>query len=123
MSAEIVGPPRLEPDQLIVIKLFEIADRLADQAAEGYLTSGTVTVGTDTKEVIGAMLSISFHSDGPNDVYIWTQEPPTRKPWLVGDAPLKSGEDLSTDFRSKTGNVVYLRCETGTCTLRYWKLV
>jgi len=117
------GPPRLSPDQLITIKLFEIADRLADQAAEGHLTSGTTSVGTDVKEIVGAMLSISFHSDGPNDVYIWTQEASTRKPWMVGDAPLKSGEDLSIDFKAKTGSVVHLRCETGTCTLRYWKLV
>jgi len=119
----VKGPPRLTLDQLMVVKLFEICDRMAEQTPDGTFKSGTISVTDKVSEIVGALLSISFHSDGVDDVYIWANEEPNKVPWVVGDAPVKINENLKIDFKKKTGNVVYLLCKPGeSATVRYWKI-
>jgi len=117
------GPPRLSLDQLMVMKLFELCDRMAEQTPDGTFKSGTISVTDQVSEIVGAILKISFRNDGDDDVYIWSNEEPAKKPWLVGDAPIKKKEGAHIDFKKKTGNVVYLLCQSGkTASVRYWKI-
>lgn len=119
----MAGPPRLSPEQVIVAKLFEICDRMAEQVPEGPIRSGVIPVTDKVNSIVGSILHIDFFSDGPDDVYIWTNENQFRIPWQEGDAPLKRGESLPVDFHKKTGNVVYLICKAGcTASVRYWKI-
>lgn len=117
------GPPRLEPFQVMVQKLFEICDRMADRTPDGPIRSGVIPVTDKVNTIVGSILHIDFHSDGPDDVYIWSNENQFRIPWQEGDAPLKDGESLPIDFEKKTGNVIYLICKAGkTASIRYWKI-
>lgn len=108
---------------LIVAKLSEIADRLADLSTDGFVTSGSINVTTETTEIVGAVSSITLINDGDSDVFLWTKEPESRKPWVMRDAPLKKGEKLDINFKSRQGGIIRLRCQSGTATVRYWRNV
>jgi len=117
------GPPIINSDRLVIQKLYEICDRMAEQTPDGPIRSGVIPVTDVVNSIVGSILSIQFQSDGPDDVYIWTNENQFRKPWQEGDAPLKIGEPLKVDFNRKTSNVVYLICKPGcTASVRYWKI-
>lgn len=92
-------PPQLASD-LMVIKLFEIADRLADQVPEGKLTSYSFTIGTDWKSIQPAWLSATIFNDGEADVYVRLDDMSTN-PWEMGEAPLKKGEKIILDLKAK----------------------
>lgn len=92
-------PPQLSGD-LTVIKLFEIADRLADQAALGVLNSKSFTVGTTWYTLETAWLSCTIFNDGDSDVYIRLDDMST-SPWQMGEAPLKKGEQISIDLKAR----------------------
>ena len=123
------GPPRLTADQLMVMKLFEIADRLAEIAPPtGIIRSfGSLVADNTTRAIVGAMRSVSIYNNGVQDVYIWANEDEHREPWKEGDAPLASGEKVEFDFRGmrggSPGNRVYYRCKSGeSTTLKGWQL-
>ena len=117
------GPPRLTLDQLIAVKLFEIADRLEGMTPVGYLRSQQIIITNQTL-TLASIQTFSCINDGPDDVYIWANEDATRVPWEAGDAPLKINERLEPAFKYTVGNIVYLRCKPGqTASVRYWKLV
>jgi hypothetical protein len=140
------GPPRLRPDQLMVAKLFEIADRLADQGALGHLTTKTITVGTEWTEIVGAWLACDLYVDpGSSDVYVRliTEESGdlSERPWETGEAPLRAGEHLPIRLGARTymrrqvltlegmqeeviqaSPSVWMICQAGTATVRVFKL-
>lgn len=92
-------PPQLSGD-MVVIKLFEIADRLADQAALGILNSKSFTVGTTWYTLETAWLSCTIFNDGDSDIYIRLDDMST-SPWQMGEAPLKKGEQISIDLKAR----------------------
>jgi len=128
---------------MVVIKLFEIADRLADQAADGTLNSRSLTVGTTWQTLETAWLAATIFNDGDANVYIHLDDVHTT-PWSVGEAPLKKGEQISIDLRAKghkpppseepeegKPRVAPLRygspvlsfiCQTGTAAIRVFRL-
>ena len=123
------GPPRLTADQLMVMKLFEIADRLAETAPPaGIIRSfGSLLADNTTRYIAGAMRSVSMYNAGTQDVYIWANEDEHREPWKEGDAPLASGEKLEFDFKGmrgdSQGNRVYYRCKVGeSTTIKGWQM-
>ncbi len=125
----VEGPPRLSPDQLTVMKLFEIADRLAEIAPPvGIVRSfGALTADDNSRSIAGAMRSASIYNDGAQDVYIWANEDENREPWRVGDAPLAPGEKLDLDFKGfhyglyAYGRKIYYRCRPGeSTTIKGW---
>ena len=123
------APPRLTPDQLIVMKLFEIADRLAEIAPPvGIIRSfGSLFADNTTRSIAGAMRSISIYNDGVQNVYIWANEDEYREPWKIGDAPLASGEKVEFDFKGmrgdSPGNRIYYRCKAGeSTTIKGWQM-
>ena len=136
-------PPHLAGD-LTVIKLFEIADRLADQAAEGSLHSASFIVDTTWKTLEVAWLSATIFNDGDSDVYIHLDDMSTA-PWQEGEAPLKKGEHLVIDLKARGHKppepeekeqegrprvrplrfgspVLCFICQTGTATIRAFRL-
>jgi len=123
------APPRLTADQLIVMKLFEIADRLAETAPPvGIIRSfGSLPADNTARTIVGAMRSISIYNDGLQNVYIWANEDEHRETWSEGDAPLASGEKVEFDFRgmrgNSPGNRIYYRCKAGeSTTIKGWQL-
>ena len=123
------APPRLTADQLMVMKLFEIADRLAETAPpKGIIRSfGSLLADNTTRFIVGAMRSIAIYNNGVQGVYIWANEDEHRKPWNEGDAPLASGEKVEFDFRGtrgdSPGNRIYYRCKPGeSTTIKGWQL-
>ena len=119
------APPRLTADQLMVMKLFEIADRLAETAPPlGIIRSfGSLVADNTTRAIVGAMRSISIYNDGVQDVYIWANEDEQREPWEMGDAPLAAGEKVEFDFKGSPGGAIYYRCKPGeSTTIKGWQL-
>lgn len=132
------GPPQLGSD-LVVIKLFEIADRLADQVAEGHLTSRKLSVGTSWVTLETAWLSATIFNDGEADIYMRLDDMSTL-PWQEGEAPLKTGESILVSMKAKVykpppnpdGSIVQpLRggspvmcfiCQSGTAEVRVFRL-
>lgn len=94
------APPRLPPEQLMVVYLDEIASRLADQAAEGKLQSKSFTVGTNWYTLETAWMAVTIFNDGDNDVYIRLDDMSTY-PWQEGEAPLKANENIRIDLGAR----------------------
>ena len=126
---------RLDPQQLVVLKLFEIADRLADQVAIGIVRSETITVGTEWTAVVGAWVSATIYNDGTSDIYVRMVAPEfgdlSGRPWEDGEAPLKSGDGLPLDLRGRSYKVdggkysptIWMICKTGSASVRIFKLI
>lgn len=129
---------------LVVIKLFEIADRLADQAAIGVLSSKQFSVGTTWYTLETAWLAATIFNDGDSDIYIHLDDMST-SPWAEGEAPLKKGEQIAIDLRARGhppppsdepeeegksrvaplrhgSPLLYFICKTGTATVRAFRL-
>jgi len=129
---------------MVVIKLFEIADRLADQAADGVLNSRSLTIGTEWRTLETAWLAATVFNDGDADVYIHLDDVHTT-PWSVGEAPLKKGEQIAIDLRAKGHKslpseepkeegrprvapvrqgspILSFICQSGTATIRVFRL-
>jgi hypothetical protein len=107
------------------MKLFEIADRLAETAPpKGIIRSfGSLVADNTTRYIVGYMRSIHIYNAGAQDVYIWANEDEHREPWLEGDAPLAAGEDIDIDFKANKDNKVYYRCKPGvSTTIKGWQL-
>lgn len=124
------APPRLTPDQMIVYYLDEIAGRLADQVAQGLLSSKTFTVGTDWYPLIVGWSSCTIYNDSDADVYVRLHnDTGLDTPWAEGEAPLKSGENLSIDLRGKKPKTeegtppIWFICETGTANMRIFQVM
>lgn len=136
-------PPRLTPEQMMVVLLDEIAGRLEDQAAIGVFASKKFTVGTNWYTLETAWLACTIYNDGESDIYIHLDDMST-SPWTEGEAPLKSGESISIDLVARghpplpqeeeegKPRVIPLRrgspllcfiCQTGTATVRVFRLV
>lgn len=125
-------------DELVIQKLFEIADRLADQATQGKLASDEFTVGTEWCPVIGGWLNATIYNDGASDVYIRLEDLSGDKPWAMREAPLKSGESLVLDLEARPHRLmddpvagvvklgsptIWLICQSGTATVRVFRLI
>ena len=137
------APPRLSPEQMMVVLLDEIAGRLEDQAIKGVLDSREFTVGTTWYTMLEtAWVSCTIYNDGDSDVYIRLDDMST-SPWQQGEAPLKSGESISIDLKAmghkplppeqeegkprvlpvRQGSpILCFICRTGTATVRVFKL-
>ena len=119
-------PPERLGSDLTIIKLFEIADRLADQLPTGLTRSEVKTVGTEWVELlVGTWVSADIWNDGFSDVYIklgWVQY--EGLPWDNNEAPLKKNEHVKIDLRVKRPNCppILAICQTGTASLRIFKL-
>lgn len=123
------APPRLSPEQLMVVTLDEIAGRLADQAAKGVLASKNFTIGTRWYPLIHGWISCTIYNDGPDDIYIRLRNDEGKDtPWAEGEAPLKSGENLILDLgarKQKTEDgapTIWFICKAGTATIRIFQL-
>lgn len=126
---------RLDPQQLIVQKLFEIADRLADQVAIGIIRSETITVGTSWTAVVGAWFSATIYNDGDSDIYMRLVTPEvgdlSGRPWEDGEAPLKKSESLAMDLKGRGYKVnggkysptIWMICKTDSAIVRVFKLI
>ena len=139
MSIDKGAPPRLDPQQLVVLKLFEIADRLADQVPRGKLSSKQFTVDTNWYHFEGGWIAADIFNDGDSDIYIkFEDEIGGDRPWQTQEAPLKKGESIRLDLRSKLHRVVddgvsgakdygpptlCFICQAGTATVRAFKLL
>lgn len=128
----VEGPPRLSPDQLTVMKMFEIADRLAELAPPvGIVRSfGALVADNSSRAIVGAIRAICIYNVGTQDVFIWANEDEQREPWGVGDAPLRPGERLDIDFKGFHyalyiyGRRIYYRCRLGeSTTIKGWQLL
>ena len=128
----IFGSLKQSLEEVMVQKLFEIADRMADQAAKGVLRSQSFTVGTEWFSIIGAWLSCTIYNNGSSDVYLRLGDDLAGRPWELGEAPLKSGESMNIDLVAKThdperGRVssptIWFICQTGTATMRIFKVM
>lgn len=134
---KFIGPPRNAPWGPLIQKVYEIADRLADQASEGLLASKVVAVGTNWTPAFGGWLSAIIINDGPSDIYPRLDETSGPKPWELGEAPLREGESLPLDLKARphrlrkegvAGTIdygsptIYLICQTGTASVRVWRL-
>lgn len=140
------GPPRLKPDQLVVAKLYEIADRIADQAASGQLSTETITVGTEWTAIVGNWVACDLYVDsGSEDVYVRLVGETGSlegRPWQTGEAPLRAGEHLPVRLGAKKYSAkdvltlegwkqeivaesptIWMICQSGTATVRAFKLM
>ena len=107
------APPRLEPMQIMVMQLDEIAGRLRDTQAQGILDSKVLTV-SDTWVPIheAAFLSVDIYNDGdPNnldadggngevDLYLSLGDN-SYDPVEEGKAPLKRRNLLTFNFHAR----------------------
>lgn len=133
-----VGPPRLKADQLMVMFLREIADRLADQTPQGKWESKEYTVGTDWMPITGGWRTATIYNDGDSDVYIRLDDLTGDKPWANSEAPLKKGENVSLPLGHRLHRlledpvagmidygspIIYLICQTGTASVRVFRLM
>ena len=121
-------PERLSADQLILLKLDEIAKRLEDLTAVGEFIPETIIVGTEWFPYTRSFQSATIINDGGADLYLElnrTLEPP----WDRNEPPIKMGESLKIDFRSRRYKteggypLLYFICKVGTATVRIFGLV
>ncbi|TEU15202.1 MAG: hypothetical protein E3J25_04060 [Anaerolineales bacterium] len=143
--SDIFAPRRLEPWQPITAKLYEIADRIADQAASGQMSTETITVGTEWTAVVGNWVACDLYVDsGSADVYVRLVGETGSlegRPWQTGEAPLRSGEHLPVRLGARKYSVrevltmeglkeeivaesptIWMICQAGTATVRVFKL-
>lgn len=105
---------------LMVQKLFEIADRMAAQAAEGKLKSESITVGTTWHTVTYGWRAVDIFNDGDSDLYVRLDDQATN-PWDEGDAPVKKNNSLHLDLNSRKYPAppeIGLICQTGSASVR-----
>ena len=127
------APPRLRSDQVMTMYLDEIAGRLADQIPEGLTSSETITIGTEWVELaIGAWMAADIWNDGDpvthadRDVYVKLGNVQYQgKPWDNNEAPIKKGEHIRFDLKSKRNPCppIIAICQSNTAALRVHKLV
>lgn len=124
------GPPRLDPFQMMVIQLDEIAGRLADQTAQGSMRSKSFTVSTDWYPLIAGWSAVTIYNDGTASVYVRLRnEQGQDTPWAEGEAPLKSGENLAIDLRGKKqaseegAPTIWFICQSGTAAMRVFQVL
>jgi len=111
---------------LIVQALFEIKDRLADQSANGVLVPTTHTIGTNWESITGNWMSCTIYNDGDADVYIRTEDRMhLGNPWDNNEAPLKKGESLILDLEARkvAAPTLWFICQSGTATIRLFKMI
>jgi arginine repressor len=115
---------RLSPDQLTVMKLFEIADRLSElqallakRAPEGVIYPITFTASTTARKIT-LIFSATIQNDGAADIYILE----TDRNLNPDDVPLKSGETLSIDHKERGQYEHWIRTSSGTATVRIFAL-
>lgn len=131
--------PERFTDANVIMKLDEIAKRLADRGAEGILQSRAIKVGTKWVTMLQtSWLSCTIYNDGESDIYIRLDDMSTI-PWGEGEAPLKKGESITLDLVSQQykpqtspddivkplrygSPLICLICKTGTATVRVFKL-
>jgi len=122
------APPRLTPEQMMVVYLDEISGRLADQIAKGQLSSKSFTVGTDWYPLVTGWMSVTIYNDGAADLYIRLNDN-IGLPWEEGEAPLKSDENLVIDLKGRkpkvegSSPVIWLICKAGTAAVRIFNLL
>lgn len=131
----------------MVAKLYEIADRMADQVATGEIIPQSVTVTTEWTSVVGAWIACDIYVDsGSSDVYVrlvsFNRGTLADRPWEIGEAPLKAGEHLPIRLGARTYSrhevltlegmkeevtpespTIWMICQSGTATVRIFKLV
>jgi len=118
------APPRLTADQLITMKLFEIADRLAEtnemlakRVPEGVIYPITFTASTIARRIV-LIFSATIYNDGVADIYILE----TDRNISSDDTPLKSNESISIDHKERGQYPHYVKTLTGTATVRIFAL-
>lgn len=124
------APPRLSPDQIMVYYLDEIAGRLADLIAQGSLSSKAFVVDTSWYPLATGWSSCTIYNDGDADVYVRLRnDAGLDTPWAEGEAPLKSGENLSIDLRGKKSKAeegtpsIWFVCKEGTANMRIFQVI
>jgi len=128
---KLTGPPRLTADQLIVMKLFEIADALALREPKGFFESEIITVGTEWVETsFGPSISCSMINKGPSQVYIrmWDREHgegdpgPGELPWVRNQAPIDVGMPIMFNVATLKAVRMWLICKSGTTKVYKYSL-
>jgi len=116
----LAGPPRLDPQQLIVAKLFEIADALALREPKGVFDSEVINVTDKWTEVsYGPSISCSLMNNGSDDVYIRMIDRehaegdpgPNELPWVRNQAPIKKGQTFPINVVTLKAVRMWLICK------------
>jgi len=114
------GPPRLDPQQLIVAKLFEIADALALREPKGVFESEEIYVTDKWTEVsFGPSISTTLMNNGSDDVYIRMIDRehaegdpgPNELPWVRKQAPIKKGQTFPINVVTLKAVRMWLICK------------
>ena len=114
-AGRLANMPKVTPEMMMIVYLDEIAGRLAelqdtlsDFMAEGNLNSSIYSVTDNPVKIPTVCSNLSLHNDGANFAYLLSDK---GKP--MSEAPIRSGGDLSLDFKTKKLRIFYLVCNSG----------
>ena len=124
-AAKIQEMGKVTPEIMMIIYLDEIAGRLGELQEklipQGNLQPHTLSV-TDSPQSIGGQdwMSATLYNDGDYDVYLFDQY---QMPRVGYDAPIKNGEGINIDFRSRVGTGKFIVCAPGeSATVRIFRM-